>query len=57
MAENFDIIVPIRENLKKGLVFDLKARLPIGIILGLTGYRHESLPLMQTLSHSTRAFV
>ena len=57
MGENFDITVPIRENLKKGLVFDMRARLPIGTILGLTGYRHEALPLMQTLSHSTRAFV
>ena len=57
MAQNLDIIVPIRENLKKGLVFDLRARLPIGITLGLIGYQHEALPLMQTLSHATRAFV
>ena len=57
MREAFDIRVTIRDNLKKGLVFGLQARLPIGLILGFFGFRHEVLSLMQTLSHSSRAYI
>ena len=54
---NFDIKVQIKEDLKKSLIFGLQARLPIGVILGFVGYRHHVLPIMQTLSHSTRAYI
>ena len=57
MCDNFDVKVTIKEHLKKGLVFGLKARLPIGIILGFVGYRHEVMPIMQTLSNATRAYI
>ena len=57
MVEDFDIKVQIREELKKGLIFGLQARLPIGIILGFTGFRYEVYQIMQTLSHSTRAYI
>lgn len=39
------------------MIFGIRARLPIGIILGFFGYRHEVMKLMQCLSHSTRAFI
>ena len=57
MSEHFDIQVTIREALKKGLIFGLKAKLPIGVILRFLGYRHEVMPLMQTISHGTRAYI
>ena len=52
-----DIKVLIKEDLKKGLIFGLSFRPPIVIILGFTGYSQEVLPIMQTLSHSTRAYI
>ena len=52
-----DIKIQIREELKKGLIFGLQARLAIGIILGFAAYGDEVLQLMQTLSHSTRAYI
>ena len=57
MVENFSIKVQIREDLKKGLIFGLEARLPIGIILGYLGFRHEVVRLMQTISNATRAYI
>ena len=47
----------IREDLKKGLILGLKNRLGIAKILGFMGYQHEVMPIMQSLSHSTRAYV
>ena len=41
----------------KCLVFGLEARLPIGLILGFYGYRHEVASLMQTLCHRTRCYI
>ena len=49
--------MPIKEELKKGLIFGLEARLPIGIILGFFGYQHQVMRLMQCLSHGTRAYI
>ena len=46
LRDDFDIRVKIKEHLKKCLVFNLQARLPIGIILGFFGFRHEVVPLM-----------
>ena len=57
MSEPFDIKVSIRDELKKNLIFGLEARPPIGIILGLAGYRNQVIPLLQKLSHGTRAFI
>ena len=47
----------IKEELKKGLIFGLEARLPIGLILGFYGFRHQVMKLMQCLSHGTRAYI
>ena len=57
MVEDFDIVLQLKNDLKKRLIFGLDARLPIAKILGFSGYRHEILPQMQTLSNSTRAFL
>ena len=46
MVEKFDVIVQIKDDLRKGLVFGLGARLPIAKVLGFTGYAHEVMPLM-----------
>ena len=34
----------------------MHARPTIGIIFGFVGHSHEAMPLMQTLSHGTRAY-
>ena len=57
MNNQHDVKVPIKRELKKQLVFGLKARPPIAIILSFFGCSHEVYELMQTLSHSTRAFI
>ena len=57
LALTFDVRVTIKRHLKRKLVFGLQSRLAIGIILGYVGLRHEVLPLMQVLSHSTRAYI
>ena len=57
MNELFDIKTPIKNELLKGLIFGLESRLPIGIIIGFVGYRDHVLPLLQTLSHATRAYL
>ena len=57
MSDNLDIKVSIKEELKSVLIFGLQARPPIAHILSFLGYIHEVMPIMQTLSHSTRAYV
>ena len=57
MSEFYDIKEPVKDALRKDLIFRLEARPPIGIILGFIGYRNKVLPLMQGLSHGTRAFI
>ena len=49
--------MPIKEELKKGLIFGLEARPPIGIVLGFYGYQPQVMKLMQCLSHGTRAYI
>ena len=49
--------MPIKEELKKGLIFGLEARPPIGIVLGFFGYQHQVMKMMQCLSHGTRAYI
>ena len=56
MSENFDVIVSIRDELKRELILGLKARPAIALILGFSGYRHQVNPVMKTLSHTTRAY-
>ena len=46
MDQNFDIVVPIRQELMRCLIFGLKARLPIGLILGFLDFRHVVIQLM-----------
>ena len=57
LRDGFHTKVSIKEELKKGLVFKLSSRLPIGMILGYFGNRHEVIPLMQVLNHGTRAYI
>ena len=35
----------------------MQSRLAIGVMLGYVGLRHEVLPMMQVLSHRTRAYI
>ena len=57
MSKDFDIKLLVKDELKKNLIFGLHARPPIGIILGFCGYSHHVMPLIQTLSHTTRAYI
>ena len=51
------IRVPLRKELKHKLIFGLEARLPIAEVLSFLGYEDEVLPVLQQLSHGTRAYV
>ena len=57
MSDKIDIRVQIRQDLMKSMIFGLQARPPIGHILSFLGYFHEVIPIMQTLSHATRAYI
>ena len=57
LRDKFDIKVPIKESKKKTLILGFRARLPIGVFCGYLGSRHEVIPLLQILSHETRAFI
>ena len=57
MSEKFDIKVQIRGSLKKKLIFGLNSRLSIGIVLGFVGLRNDVWPIMQAISHATRAYL
>ena len=57
MSNKFDIKVVIKENLRKDLIFGISARLPIAMILGFTDFQHKVIPILQTLSHGTRAYI
>ena len=41
MVDGKYIKVPIKEKLRKGLIFGIGARLPLAIIAGQIGYKHE----------------
>ena len=53
----FHINAPIKKELMKGLVLGLGSKPAIGTFLSFVGYRHIAIELMQTLSHSTRAYI
>ena len=57
MQENLDIKVEIKEELKKVLIFNFRARLPVGVVLSFYGYQHQVINLTQVLSHGTRAYI
>ena len=57
LVEPQDVKVQIKEDLKKCLILNLRSRLAIGVVLGFVGWRHEVIPILQTLSHSTRAYI
>ena len=46
MSEPLEVLVPIKDELKKNLIFGIEARLPIGIILGFYGFRHQVMEMM-----------
>ena len=46
MRDKFDIKIEIREDLKKGFIFGLRARPPIGHVLSYIGFRDEVIYLM-----------
>ena len=54
-TRDFDIKVDIHEKHRTGLPF-LNSRLASGIMLSYLGYQNEVLPLLQTISHRTRAY-
>ena len=53
----FHIKVPIKKELMKGVVLGLGSKPAIGTFLSFVGYRHVAIELLQTLSHSTRAYL
>ena len=55
--EDWDIKVPIRNELLSGLIFRLDSRLAIAKILSFFGSFHQVLYLLQRLNHSTRAYI
>ena len=57
LRETFDIKVLIKESKKKSLILGLSSRLSIAVMLSYLGCRHEIVPLLQRLSHGTRAFI
>ena len=57
MSKPLAISVPIKQELKKNLIFGIEARPPIGLILGFYGFRHQVMKIMQYLSHGTRAYI
>ena len=46
MTENFDVIVQVKDDLRKSLIFGINSRLAIATILGLSGHHHEIMPLV-----------
>ena len=57
MAEDFDIKVPIKKELKNNVILGIEAMLRIEVILGFYAYRPKVIQLLQILSHSTRAYI
>ena len=41
-----ELRVEIKQELLKKLIFGLNSRLPIAIVLGFTGFRHEVFAMM-----------
>ena len=46
MSKKIYIKVPIKDELRKNLIFGMDSRLPIAMILGYAGYRHQVVPKM-----------
>ena len=46
MSKNFDIKVLIKGELRKELIFGMKSRLSIAMILGLSGHRDQVMYMM-----------
>ena len=57
MAFALLIKVPIKSELKTSIPFPIPSWLPIALILAFIGFRHETIPLMQSISHGTRAYI
>ena len=56
LRDTLDVNVAIHED-KKCLVFGFQSRHVIANVLTFYGYRHESMQLMQVLSHGARAYI
>ena len=53
----FDIIVEIRTNFMKCQPIEgLQSRLPVVTIFAYMGFKHEVMPILQQMSHKTRAY-
>ena len=54
---DIDTKVPIKDGLRKDLLFGIKSRLSIAKILGFSGHSYHVMSMMQNISHSTRAYI
>ena len=55
--KGFDIIVEIRTDFKKCQPFEgLQSRLPVVTVFAYMGFNYEVMPILQQLSHKTRAY-
>ena len=43
---DIDIKAPIKDELRKDLIFGIKSRLSTAMILGFSGYSHQVMPKM-----------
>ena len=58
METQFGTKVAIRQELSKCLPFgSLQAREPVATIFSFVDYRYKVIPLFQTISHKTRAYI
>ena len=56
--DSIDVMVPFKDSLKKLLPFgNLKSRHAIAVVLSYLGTTLEVYPLLQKISHTTRAYI
>ena len=56
--DSWDLLVDIKSEHLKSLPFiRIRARAPTATILSYLGFRHQVIPILQTLSHKVRAYI